>query len=303
MNERFTTLLRREWMQHQTGWLLVIGVPLALLLGVAVFGRTVVELDHNEMPDAPLAMVFATVAASAALAMMLSWLAALLQAPGLARRDAQDRSIEFWSSLPLSHWQSLGATLLAHLLLVPWLALASGMTVGLLVSVIVAGKTFGLGAWLALPWATIVPAVLAVVLRLGVGLLLATLWMSPLILGLMAASAWLKRWGVPAVVLTLVLGALVLDKLYGITIVGDTLAALVHHASQALVGADRAETARQLQFDGNVDLAGALGRVPGWALSDFGVALRDLATPAFAAAVAAGATAFGLIWFQRARGG
>ena len=303
MNERFTTLLRREWMQHQRGWLLVIGVPLALLLGIAVFGHTVVEFDDHEMRDTPLAMVFATVAASAALAMLLSWLAALLQAPGLARRDVQDRSSEFWSSLPVSHWQSLGATLLAHLLLVPWLALASGLTVGLLVSAIIAGKAFGLGTWLALPWATIVPAVLAVVLRLGLGLLLATLWLSPLILGLMAASAWLKRWGVPAVVLTLVLGALVLDNLYGITVVGDTLGALFHHASQALVGADRADMARQLHLDGHVDLARAIGLVPGWALNDFGAALRDLATPAFAGAAAAGAAAFALIWFQRARGG
>ena len=42
-----------------------------------------------------------------------------LQAAGLARRDAQDRSIELWRSLPVGDATAIAVTLVAHLLLMP----------------------------------------------------------------------------------------------------------------------------------------------------------------------------------------
>jgi hypothetical protein len=54
---------------------------------------------------------------------------------------------------------------------------------------------------------------LALLARTALGLVLATLWLSPLILLTMVASAWLKRWGLPALVAALALLAGVLDKL------------------------------------------------------------------------------------------
>ncbi|MFS9605847.1 hypothetical protein, partial [Klebsiella pneumoniae] len=49
-------------------------------------------------------------------------LVALFQLPGLARRDMQDRSIEFWLSLPGRSSESVAATVLAH----GWLAPLGG---------------------------------------------------------------------------------------------------------------------------------------------------------------------------------
>ncbi len=235
--QRFKTLLLREWMQHQRGWWVLMALPFVLIVVAGLFGQVQFDLNDHGRVDVPppVAVALAAWVGLGAVTLLLAWLASMLQSPGLARRDAQDRSIEFWLSLPIGHAQSLGATLLMHLLLWPWLALLVGLAGGAVASLLIVSKAFGVVAWFALPWATLVPALLMLALRVMLGVLLATLWLSPLILGTMAASAWLKRWGVPLVVAGTGVAGLVLDKVYANPVVWQTLHFLSESASRALI--------------------------------------------------------------------
>lgn len=303
--ERFKTLLLREWMQHRFGWLVLLAIPFALIVGAGLFGQLHMDLGDGDIADnaPPIAMALATLMGVGGLSLVLAWAASQLQAPGLARRDVQDRSIEFWLSLPVSHTQSLAATLLAHQLLWPWAALLAGLAGGLLGTLLVVGKGYGIAAWFGLPWAQLLPVLLLLALRLMLGLLLATLWLSPLILGTMAASAWLKRWGVPVVVGGIVVGGQLLERLYGNTLVWDTLKLLGTRATQAMIAVDRSGgSPRGLVIHADGDIANALGMIPGWLLHDAGQALLLLASPAFVAALAGGALGFAALWLRRARG-
>lgn len=303
--QKFKTLLLREWMQHQRGWLVMLALPFTVIVLAALFGQFQVDLgegESHELPP-PLAMALMAVVGTGGLTLTLACLSALLQAPGLARRDVQDRSIEFWLSLPTSHVQSLGAQLGTHLVLWPCLALVVGMTAGVVASLFVVAKFAGIGAWLALPWLKLLPVLLLVMLRLLLGLTLAVLWLSPLILGTMAASAWLKRWGVPLVVGGLVVSGLLLDRLYGNPVVQRTLKFLAESASQALIAVDRSgHGPKGLAIHPGEDVDAALSVVPGWLLHDAGQALAMLATPGFVAVLAASALAFGLLVLRRQRG-
>jgi hypothetical protein len=298
---RFGTLMQREWMQHRTGWLVVMGLPVLIFMVAGIFGTVDIDLHDTDGNPPPLAMALGAIAGVAALALVFSWFAALLQTPGLARRDVQDRSIEFWLSLPIAHWQSLAATLLMHLLVVPWTALLVGLAGGLIVSLPLVIKMFGAAAWFTLPWHTIALVSVAIGLRLMAGVLLATLWMSPLILGTMAASAWLKRWGVPAVIGSVAFAGLVLDKAYGNPIVWQVLGTLGDQAGRALIAADRTP-GQGFVVDKASDLDPLLQSLPGWALHDLGQALLALASPAFVLALAGGAAGFALLWLRRQRG-
>ncbi|HSW09158.1 hypothetical protein [Aquabacterium sp.] len=304
---RFNTLLQREWMQHQRGWMILLGLPLVLVILAGLFTDLgiSIEIDGDtvvkHVPSAAL-QAFGSIAAMAAITLGLAWLSALFQAPGLARRDQQDRSIEFWLSLPTGHVPSLGATLLTHLLLLPWAALAFGAAGGLLVSLLLVGKAWGLAAWFSLPWGSLLIGALVLLLRVAIGILLATLWISPLILITMAASAWLKRWGVPLVAGVIGGGGLVLDKVYGIPMVWEVLRTLVEHGSQALIVADQGGAAGELAIHSDADVLPFIQGLPSWALHDLGQALQALASPAFAGALAVAAAAFMLLVLRRQRG-
>jgi len=210
---RFKTLLQREWMQHRWGWLLVMFAPLVITLVTLPFGGTV-QFGPNEGINAEVAaMVLAKSSKLAALIWVmstlsvvgLSLLAMSFQISGLARRDAQDRSLEFWMSLPGSHSEHLGSMLLAHCLLVPLVAVAAGVFSGLLIAVFGVIKALGLAGLMAVEWGSVVQLLLPALVRLVAGLPLFVLWALPALLVLMVASAWLKRWGVAAVALGTVL--------------------------------------------------------------------------------------------------
>lgn len=303
---RFVPLLQREWMQHQRGWWILMLAPAVLIVVAAVFGDVGMNLqvdgetEVRRLPD-PVSAALASVLGLGVVTMFIAWMASLFQAPGLARRDQQDRTIEFWLSLPSSHVQSLAATLLMHLVLVPWLALAVGLAGGLLVSLLVVGKAWGALAWFGLPWGTLLAATVALSLRLALGLVLATMWLSPLILLTMAASAWLKRWGFPAVMAAIFGGGLVLDKLYGSRIVWNTLEALLEHAGQAVIAVDEAAAQRTFNIESQADLLPLAQILPGWLAQDALAALQALASPAFVLAIAVGAGCFALLVLRRRR--
>lgn len=210
---RFKTLLQREWMQHRWGWLLVMFAPLAITLVTLPFGGTV-QFGPNEGINAEVgAMVLEQSSKLAAVIWVISTLAVValsllamgFQVSGLARRDAQDRSLEFWMSLPGSHSEHLGATLLAHCLLAPLAAVAAGVLSGLLIAVFGVLKALGVAGLMQVEWGSVVQLLLPALARLVAGLPLFVLWMLPAVLVLMVASAWLKRWGVAAVALGTVL--------------------------------------------------------------------------------------------------
>lgn len=301
---RFSTLLLREWMQHRFGWIAIVAIPAALFVVVGLAGHVSMDLGDGDFmagPGAP-AVTAAVIVGLALLTLMLAWGAVLLQSPGLARRDTQDRSIEFWLSLPVGHVQGVGATLLAHLLLFPLAALALGAAAGLVISLPIVARLYGVGAWFGQSWPLLFGATAALTLRVALGLVLATLWLSPLILGTMAASAWLKRWGVPAVVGMLLVGGTLLDRVYGNPVVWDMLRTLGEGASRALLVAERGNGAPPFVVRGPAEIDGVLAALPAWTLADAGHALARLAAPSFGAAVLAGAAAFALLVLRRQRG-
>ena len=112
---RFSTLLQREWMQHHRGWLVLMLAPPVVALIALLLPFSSVEVG----PLQPAELMSMASIVVTLIVLGLAAISVLIQAPGLARRDRQDRSIEFWLSLPPSHAASIGATLLMHLLLVP----------------------------------------------------------------------------------------------------------------------------------------------------------------------------------------
>lgn len=293
-SSRFSTLLLREWMQHKRGWLITLFLPLGLFFVLLPFGQV------NGMPidQFPLQMAVALTVATAAGVFGIAWISAMFQMPGLARRDVQDRSVEFWLSLPASHTESIGATLLTHALLVPLAALLVGAIAGPLMASGLFIKQGGFAAWASVPWGTAIAATLPILLRGLLGVLLMTLWLSPLILLTLAASAWLKRWGVPAVALALGFGGLALQKLYGSTLVWDLLQQQAEGANQALLS-DHLALGQQLSKqaeDPSLPLnAGALAAHDAW------LAIQNLASPHFIGGLVVAGLCFGLLVLKRSR--
>lgn len=301
MNTRFSSLLLREWLQHRRAWTLLVALPPLLLAAVLAFSSVELNLQADvstkvsQLP--PLGVALLTVVATAALCTLLAWVSVLIQAPGLARRDLGDRSIEFWRSLPVGHAQALASPLLAHLVLFPLAALGAGLLCGLVLSALTVARFHGLQGWLSLPWAGLLGAVLAVGLRFALGLVLATLWLSPLIALVMAASAWLRRWGLPAVVAGVAVLGNVLDKVYGNPLVWDLGGRLLTQASRAMVSGGA--TLRAEDFAAGDQL---LASLVSWAGADAARALQALADPLLPAALAVAAGGFMLLVLRRRHG-
>jgi len=233
------------------------------------------------------------------LVMLVAGLALLIQTPGLARRDEQDRSIEFWLSQPVSHSASIGATLLMHFVLVPLLALAIGYVSGQLIGTVVVMLTQGVGAWFGLPLGGMFVGSLATFVRVAFGLVLAVAWIMPLLLLAMVASAWLKRWGVPVLGALLLTGHLVGTRLYGVNWVADALGALRDGATHA-VWFSRGRIDVKAGFAG-MPAHGPWPVDPGWLLQDAWGSVTDLAQPSFVLAVLASAACFALLAWRRSR--
>ena len=304
--QRLRSLMLREWLQHRTGWLVLMGLPAVAMLVLGLFDGHGVQIsvngdDHsiaaiNALPAA-LQTVGWSVATMAA-TFVLAALAVLAQLPGLARRDVQDRSIEFWRSLPTSHVQNVAALLLMHLLVLPGLALMVAMVAGQLVALVAIASQQGLMAWLQQPWWTLLPALLAVSTRALLGLLLAVAWLSPLLLLTMAASAWLKRWALPVVVVVTLLGVHWLDPRLPMPLVKPSLDRIGQEAINALLATRAFQGAH---FEGPADVMAALPQLPALLLRDAAQLLSNAASPAFIAALAVAALGFGLLVLRRQR--
>jgi hypothetical protein len=295
----FATLIRREWMQHRFGWALLLLLPLALTLLALGFGAIDLNDDQREMPLQRLPTMLTMIALAGGVmgTFLILGGTSLFLMSGLARRDHADRSVEFWLSMPTSHTASLGAPLLTHLLLVPAAALALGLVIGLLVSALLVGRVMGLDAWLGLPWGSLLAGAGALLLRMWAGLPLALLWLSPLLLAVVLANAWLKRWGLPALVVAMVLASLALDRLLGEGSAALLASTLFQRAGQSLLAATPLNIG-----DGPDKVPLVLQMLPGWALQDLAAAWGALLQPMFLACVALGAALFAALVDWRRRG-
>ena len=302
----FLTLIRREWMQHRLGWLVLMVAPsLLLLLLSLVDGGLTIQIDDSAMhlpkmgqtPALLQTALLSTVVAGITFGVAL--LAMAIQLPGLARRDQQDGSAEFWTSLPIGHAQGVSALLLTQILLLPWLALVAGLAGGLLVSAATVIASHGLMAWLQQPWGLLAAAAVALLGRVSLGLLLAAAWLSPLLLLPMAASAWLKRWGVPAVVVAGLVGTLLIDRRLPAPVVQPALQRLGSEALQALLRLEPLNPRVALQ---DRDWPSFLAGLPAQLLDEAVALLGRAASPAFVLALAGGALGFALLVLRRQRG-
>lgn len=293
------TLMRREWLQHRFGWGLLLLVPAALALLLFSFGE--LQFDAVEMTERlPSALALAALGGSIGLHFIMLWLTSLIIVTGLARRDHADRSIEFWLSLPTGHVPSLAVPLAVHLLLAPAVALLAGLVSGALVSLVLVTRVSGIGMWLALPWLSLILAGLAIVARLAVGLVLATLWLSPLILMSVLLTAWFRRWGLVILAVGVGLGGQVLDRVFGQPVLTDVLTRLLKNAAFSI----KSESTANLVIENVSDIEGVLAIVPRWAVSDTLQSMGMLASPLLLGALAVAAACFALLvqWRQRGAG-
>ena len=304
---KFITLMQREWLQHRTGWRVLMGLPLVLMLGLALLdGRGLhiqVDGDGQSLPPmAQLPVALQTLvwtAGTAAITFVLACLSVLAQLPGLARRDVQDRSIEFWRSLPTSDVDSVGATVFTHLLVLPCLAVGVALLGAQLVALLAVVSTQGPLAWLQQPWWLVLSVVAAGFARLVLGFTLAVVWLSPVLLLTMAASAWLKRWAVPVVVVASVAGVQLVDRYLPVPMVKPALTRISTEALSALLSPRALEG---IHFDGPTEIAQALPGLPGWLMADAGRVLANAVSPAFVLALGVGVLGFALMVLRRRRG-
>ncbi len=276
----FKTLLHREWMQHQTGWLVLAGLPLVIMLLALPFGGV-----HMDGGESATDVVLVISGGYTLLVTLMAWMAVSFQATSLARRDQQDRSIEFWRSLPVSDWQAVGATALMHLLLVPLVVMLVAAVSAVLVALLVVMRLYGAAALVDLPWLSLVAAAAATVPRMVLGVLLAAFWAAPMLMLLMLASTWLKRWAVPVVLAVVGGGGAILKYAYQQAWVHDTLGDLAERFLWAMIPLGR----EGHNLDAEHGPASALAQLPSWMLEDSLRVLGDVVTPLglFAAVFAA----------------
>lgn len=288
MSNHIPTLLLREWMQHKRGWLIAAFAPPLLFLAMLPFGQIQgMPTEHPEL----VALAIVVISTCAIFAICL--LVGLFQLPGLARRDTQDRSIEFWLSLPGRPSESVASTVLAHAGLAPLGGALVGAVLGVPIAMSVLTAKAGFGAALGVNWAEVLSAAAPILLRGIAGVVPLLLWLSPVIFTLMAASAWLKRLGVPLVLIGGGVGVTVLHKAYDIDWPLQALALLNARINRSLVHDPQALT-DALQSDVNLWA---------WAARDLGGTLADLASPAFLGWAAVAVVGFALVVHKRARGG
>ncbi|MDR7335064.1 hypothetical protein [Roseateles asaccharophilus] len=291
MNNHIPTLLLREWMQHKRGWLIAAFAPPLLFLALLPFG----QIHGMPTEKVPLGLIsLGMVLISTGVVYAICLLVALFQLPGLARRDTQDRSIEFWLSLPGRPSESVAATVLAH----GWLAPLGGALVGAAFGIPIAMSVLAAKGGMALPlsvdWAEVVAAALPLLVRGLVGTVPLLLWLAPLIFVLMASSAWLKRLGVPLVLVGTGVTVGVLHKVYAIDWPLKALEALDDRIGQTLLHSpDSLKNA--LMTDGHSLWA--------WAAQDLGSTLAELVSLQFVGWMAIAAAAFALVVMKRSRGG
>ncbi|MFG6467924.1 hypothetical protein [Roseateles sp. BYS87W] len=288
MTTHIPTLLLREWMQHKRGWLIAALAPPLLFLTMLPFGQ-VEGLPMEKAEFVGLVILLVSTVAVYGICLLV----ALFQLPGLARRDTQDRSIEFWLSLPGRPAESVAATVLAHAWLAPLGGAVVGILFGLPIAMAVMASKGGLAAITSVNWSEIVTAAAPLLLRALAGTALMLLWLTPLIFVLMAASAWLKRLGTPLVLVGGAVAVGVLHKVYRIDWPLEAIQAWNIQVNTTFVN----------QPNRLPDALMSGTNLWAWALQDFGYALAELASLQFLGWATVAVAGFALVVMKRKRGG
>lgn len=290
---RFKTLMLREWLQNRWTWLIAIAALPVLTLVSLPFGE--VQFDAQEkVRNLHEAVVVIPLALTPLTCVMIAWLTTLFMASGLARRDWQDRSIEFWLSLPSTHAEHIGAQYLMHAFVFPLLAMLMGLVFGLLllpIALVKFGVGFGAIAWGGVFSMLSVPLLLAVP-----AMFFGALWMAPVVLTIMAASVWLKRLALPILAVIAVflanfpstrgtVRAFAADYVARIGNLFESLAGVVAQRSGEMIEMGRGEGLKPL------DTAGF-----------FAQSLGDMASLPFALGIALALLACAAIMLKRRRG-
>jgi ABC-2 type transport system permease protein len=293
---KIAALALREVLQHSRMWAWLMAVPPVLAVLVIGFGNVQTDADFSAAgPAYPTAMTAAVIAGSSFVMFLVMLVGSLVTVSGLARRDHGDRSVEFWLSMPTPHGSHFGVPLVVHLLLAPAVALVVGWIVGWAVSAVLVTRLTGFGDWLAQPFWQVLPASLALLVRVLAGLPIALLWLAPALLLLVLLNAYVGRWAVGLFALIVGLGSLVCYQLFGQPLPALWVQHVFNEAATSLVGASGG-----IAINDTDEGLAALRNMPGWSLMDFGVALRDAASPLMAGGLAAAAALFvGLVVWRR----
>lgn len=290
---RFGWLMRREWMQHHRGWVILAIVPAV----IAIAGMPFSSVQIDDVIGAPLlAAMAATIYLMALLSMAL--VGVMFDAPGLARRDRQDRSIEFWLSMPTSHVQSLAATILTNTLLMPLMVLLVSAVVAPVVAALVVAKVLGASALGDIALSSWLGFALLTLLRIVVGLVLCLLWLSPLILLSMAAASWVKGWAVPALAAAVGLGGLAQQQLTGSTLIWQTVLFWWEQSKIAALPLLRGG----IPFKTLANDDDAMAWLGHWMARDIGTLLHDALSWQFVVALLLAAGGFAVLVWRRGRG-
>lgn len=291
------TLVRREWLQHRLGWAVMAVLPTGLAALLLVFGQVEVGGLDELGPRKAAVLGLAAIGLPTLVHLGLFAIGSLIIVAGLARRDHADHSVEFWLSMPAGHGQSLAVPLLVHLLAVPLAALGVGLVSGLVLSLVLLVRVMGLEAWLGLPWVSLLTGMLALVARLALGTVLAVFWVSPIVLAVVLAMAWMKRWGLVALVAGVAAGSVLMDRLLGYPWPWELLTGMVDRARRSLLMA-ASETTQQP----HAPIETVLGLLPGWLAGDAADALQLLLSPGAVAVLASSVLLFALLVHWRRQG-
>lgn len=295
----FNTLLLREWLQYRRSWIGLTLGPVLVLLALVPFSQ--VEGLSVPTPE-PVALISTALTLGLVLALMLAVSGYMLMS--MARRDTQDRSIEFWASLPGSHGASIGAPLLAHGLLAPLVAIVVAVVGGLIVGAAMSVRELGLASLHQMQWSAVLEASVWFVIRLGAGLTLAILWFSPIAMALMAASAWLKRWGAPLLVIAVSAFLKIYKGEPAAQLVSETLRQQIAGAGRSVFFAGQSLVFQPRDENGGFSLEHfyeMLYGFPGAAREDLLSAFQLAMQPRFAVGLAVAAFCFWLMVLQRRR--
>jgi ABC-2 type transport system permease protein len=301
--DTWLTLIRREWLQHRVGWTVTLIAPIALMLLAVTFGN--VQFDakdqreiaaaSRQMPGDLLPSVLGATVGGFTFYLLITVVlgAALFMADSLARKDNEDRSNEFWLSMPLSHSTSVGATVLAHWVVMPAVALLLGLLGALIVGVIGVLRAYGTAGLGLLFTAEPGLPVLSIGLRVLAGLPFALFWLAPIYLSLVAAGAWFKRWGLPLVIGGGFLAHGLVGRLFDSSIVADVVGQLFSNAAASIaVMHDFRKSNPLSQFSGAELTSERIWQT-------FGSALETLVSPLAALALLVSVAMFWLVVHKR----
>ncbi|UXH77981.1 hypothetical protein [Roseateles amylovorans] len=290
----FKTLLLREWLQYKWVWCGLVGACL-LLMGLAVSVSTMNEVDLPT-PE-PIMLIVAGVTLGVVMTVVI--LAAAWQLMLVPRRDQQDRSIEYWASLPGSHASSLLAPIVAHGVLMPIGALVAAIVIGAPLGVWMAVRELGAEALQQMQWSPLILAWAWMSMRLLLGMVLAALWLAPIMLFLMAAAAWLRIWGAALVVVVLQ----IFTRLYDITLFKSVMAAQLDGVRIAFAASSQGTTihASDDQPFAMEQFYEVLFKIPQWAPADMVHALQHAAGVQFIGGLIFAGLCFWLLVLQRKR--